>query len=135
MYEILFCGNRFFFLPRLKVLFVRFAGNFKSFEIAGNPHKELILIVDHIIIGSGSAVVDIRFQFIADYGLIFQQFSVLLIRLCINVEFDKRIIMYRNHVIKPKHTQSSVVQFQNMLAGLMDAWFGFGDSIGTKYLY
>ena len=71
-------------------------------------------------------VINIRFHTVAYNRLVAKELLVFFIRFSINIEFDESIIMYRNHIIESQHSQSSIIQFQNMLAGLYVDMIGLG---------
>lgn len=59
---------------------------------------------------------NIRFHSVAQRNLVLEQLPIFPIRLCINVDLDKSILVDGYHIVKTKQAVSSAVQLQDVLS-------------------
>lgn len=113
---------------------VLLAGLLQFLKITGHPDQELVLAVDHIVVGSGSMVVNIGLFAVAHIGLTAEQLTISGIGLCIDVKGDQSILVDGNHVVEAQQSQSAIIQLHDVLTGLDIGMVGLGGFHGDEIL-
>ena len=101
----------FDFVVRLVFL----ASSFQLPKITRDLNQEFVRALDYIEIGHLCVIQYIRLDPITQRCLTLQQFSVLFVGLCLDVDLGQRKLRDWHHVIESQKSVSSAVQFDDVL--------------------